>query len=52
MTRFLVWFAGQYGNPDRWVECCVDAHGVWRGPGGHYMPAPKPEHVRPLNGEE
>lgn len=46
MTKRLVWFPPQYGNAGAWRECTVDRFGVWRGPGGMYMPAPSADRVK------
>jgi hypothetical protein len=46
MTKRLVWFAPRYGNAGGWRECTVDRFGVWRGPGGMYMPAPSADRVK------
>jgi hypothetical protein len=41
----LVFFPAQYGTPDRWMPCIVDAFGVWRC-NGMYMPAPAADRIK------
>lgn len=40
--KVMVFFPAQYQNAAGWRLCTVDRFGTWRGPGGMYMPTPKP----------